>query len=165
MMSKAKNFVRFIEQISPEEVTVKINEFVSLKRELDEIERRAKALSARSEILEKELLPIIKESKDQVYLVDKAIVEYKTRKVTSGSYKALFEEALTKVNGQIKSLLQDLKEKTIVSNVKEYLGVKYESIFSDLLKKFRSWVSSTWDKLRGAKKAVSELVNVVKRGE
>jgi len=159
-MSKAKELLRMLEQDAPgASLADKVTEFASLKKELDSLKSRIEIISAKSEILEKELVPLVKEAQEQMVIADKAIVKYKTRKTTSVGYKPLFDTALTKVNEQTKALLEDLKEKSTSRGTKEYLDVTYESKFTDLLNKFKSWISSTWDKLFGVKEAVEELVN------
>jgi len=166
-MSRARFVLREFHALEQQamdvEVQKKLDEFISLYREMKSLEARIEVLSARSDILQKELVPIIKESAEQMALVENATVKYKTRAVTSLSYKTLFEQALGKVNKQTRAILEDLKEKLTSSYVKEFLDVKAESWFTDLVDKFRNWIRSVVEKLGVLKSAVAELLSVAQR--
>jgi len=151
-----------------QEIQAKFQEFVEIQKELNSLKVRAEILSKRSDLLEKELMPIVKEAIDQTVVVQNAIIKYKERAHTSVPYKVLYDNALKKVNSKIKEFLLDLQAKLTHSDIHQYLDVKYEglgSFINNLIIKFRNWIGSLVRKLSEMKSAVKDLTILAARRE
>lgn len=154
-----KNFLQeeTLEQESKDEFQQQVEEWIQLNKEMESIKQKIKVMVAKSDELEKKLLPVVKEMEGQRAIVNDSIVKFKERNITSPSYKSMFEVALTKVNEATKRILLEVQEQFTKRSTKQSLELD-EGKFIDFLK-------SLWNNINIFKKSVSDLQKVANMGE
>lgn len=131
----------------------KFQEWAEIQRSMEDLQKQLTELSGREAVLQKELLPIVKEAAEQKVVVDEAIVRYKTRRVTSTSYANLFAKALELVSDEARTVLVAMKEQLTSSYMKEFLKLEPSEGIKDV-------AASVWSKLKAM---FSKLAAKVKR--
>lgn len=116
--------------VTDKAVEAKINEFAELSDEIDRIEMNLKSLQSKFKSLEKELRPVIEALDDlneSALVTKKYIMTIKKKgyEKDNPKYKEAFNLALTKVNTNIRTILQEcLAVNTTSSQVASQLAIQ-----------------------------------------
>lgn len=149
-----------------------INEFGELSDQIDKINHELKAKKARFEAIEDSLAPILEamaETEERSLETKKYLVTIKrlgNPNMKSPKYKEAFEQALTKVNKRIQTILMEaLTANTGTKKIATSLGVQKigEGVGSNLLAKLTRWYAKIGDRISGHNKEITKYNDVLRQ--
>jgi len=142
--------------------------WLQTKRAMDELSKQMAELSSRFSEADEQLLPIIKELKDQTLRVDNVVLKLKQRHVNPPpKYKIGFDRALEmleEINEELAEKAKEYLEKTRKEPwTKEFISSEslYENVFVKFYKWLKGFASGMRDWLRGTRQKIDDLEDFV----
>ena len=119
---KFYNFLQEEDKKTVKELNGLMAQWEVTAQKLEVLETLTKKLKAQNAEIEKVFFPLAKESASKTATIRSTIVQYKTRKTTSVSYKSAFEKALGLVNAEQKSFLESFLKSVTSEGLSESIG-------------------------------------------
>ena len=142
-------------KVEDPELQKKVDEFADLSDQIDRISTQLKQLNDKYKGIAVELTPLIEEAKDNALETEKNFVKIKKAGYERKSiqYKPLFEWLFSKVNRQMKALIeQALELHTKISKVPPQLAVQKKEGIGDIFSKLRGFISKVISRIKGINK-------------
>jgi ABC-type oligopeptide transport system substrate-binding subunit len=119
---KFYNFLQEEDKKTVKELNSLMAQWEVTAQKLEVLETLTKKLKTQNAEIEKVFFPLAKESASKTATIRSTIVQYKTRKTTSVSYKSAFEKALGLVNAEQKAFLESFLKSVTSEGLSESIG-------------------------------------------
>lgn len=159
-------------KVTDRDLEEKINEFGELSDEIDRLTKELKSIQSRFSELDQEIRPVVDEMSElgqKSLQTKKYLITIKRKGTTRETfkYKDAFNLSLTKVNSQIKAILEEALQSTkTISQVKTSIGVQKieeSNIFSRIFGKLRRLFSNLVRKITSTKRDLDDLQDLAQK--